>query len=185
MTDNQPILPPFKYGSFSTRMLASTLDLGVLLMLVVPIVEYLMEHMFVPADMNNFIAILGAPGAGNNAPQVISDLWQDVLRQHLLERIIVENLLQIGFIALYILPFWFYFSTTPAKMLFRLRIVDAKTGLPMSRRQSVIRFLGYIVSTIPFSLGFLWIAFNKKRRGFHDLIAGTIVVKKPLPPSVL
>ncbi|MGA7985503.1 MAG: RDD family protein [Burkholderiales bacterium] len=39
-----------------------------------------------------------------------------------------------------------------------------------------IRFLGYFVSIVPLGLGFLWIAFDRKKRGWHDLIAGTVVV---------
>jgi uncharacterized RDD family membrane protein YckC len=64
-------------------------------------------------------------------------------------------------------------------MLFRLQIRDAKTGNLMSEGQAVARFLGYLASGLPLSLGFLWILLNKKRRGFHDFIAGTVVVVKP------
>ena len=47
-------------------------------------------------------------------------------------------------------------------MLFRLEIRDNKTGEVMTRRQCVVRFLGYIVSVIPFSLGFVWILLNRR-----------------------
>jgi uncharacterized RDD family membrane protein YckC len=105
--------------------------------------------------------------------------WKVVFKEHVIDRMLVDNLLQAIFIALYILPFWFYFSSTPGKMLFRLQIRDEKTGGLMTRRQAVIRFLGYFVSAAPFSLGFFWVLTNKKRRGWHDYIAGTVVVVKP------
>lgn len=41
--------------------------------------------------------------------------------------------------------------------------------------------LGYILSTLPLCLGFIWIAFDGKKRGWHDMIAGTLVVKMHEP----
>ena len=39
-----------------------------------------------------------------------------------------------------------------------------------------LRYLGYVISAIPLFLGFIWIAFDKQKQGFHDKIAGTFVV---------
>ena len=41
---------------------------------------------------------------------------------------------------------------------------------------SCVRFVGYIISWIPFGLGFLVAAFHKQKLALHDLIAGTEVV---------
>jgi uncharacterized RDD family membrane protein YckC len=43
-------------------------------------------------------------------------------------------------------------------------------------KQSVIRYLAYYVSLIPLGLGFFWIAWDDKKQGWHDKIAGTIVI---------
>jgi len=40
-----------------------------------------------------------------------------------------------------------------------------------------VRYIGYFVSVIPFGLGFIWIAFDSKKQGFHDKLAGTVVVR--------
>ena len=40
---------------------------------------------------------------------------------------------------------------------------------------SLVRFVGYIISWIPFGLGFLMAGFQKKKLALHDLIAGTEV----------
>ena len=40
---------------------------------------------------------------------------------------------------------------------------------------ALVRFVGYIISWIPFGLGFLMAAFQKKKLALHDLIAGTEV----------
>jgi uncharacterized RDD family membrane protein YckC len=39
-----------------------------------------------------------------------------------------------------------------------------------------LRWVGYLISTLAIYLGFLWIAFDRKARGWHDIIAGTVVV---------
>ncbi len=40
---------------------------------------------------------------------------------------------------------------------------------------SLVRFVGYIISWMPFGLGFLMTGFHKKKLALHDLIAGTEV----------
>jgi uncharacterized RDD family membrane protein YckC len=87
------------------------------------------------------------------------------------------------FIVSYVLPaiaiiaFWIYKSATPGKMVIRATIVDAKTGLQPSKGQLIGRYLAYYVSTIPLCLGFLWIAWDPKKQGWHDKLAGTVVVR--------
>jgi len=72
---------------------------------------------------------------------------------------------------------WKYYQATPGKMIFKATIVDAKTGGNPSLRQLIIRYLGYIISTIPLGLGIFWVAFDKKKQGFHDKLANTVVVQ--------
>jgi uncharacterized RDD family membrane protein YckC len=49
---------------------------------------------------------------------------------------------------------------------------------PMEWSTGVIRYIGYIVSYIVFGLGFLWVAWDAKKQGWHDKIANTVVVQK-------
>ena len=76
--------------------------------------------------------------------------------------------------------FWKFRQATPGKMLWGARIVDARTGLPPSTGQMVGRYLGYFVSTLGLGLGFVWVAFDARKQGWHDKLAGTVVVR----PSV-
>jgi uncharacterized RDD family membrane protein YckC len=57
------------------------------------------------------------------------------------------------------------------------RIVDAKTGGKPATSQLVIRYLGYYVSTIPLFLGLIWVGFDPRKQGWHDKLAGTVVVR--------
>ena len=74
--------------------------------------------------------------------------------------------------------FWMFRSATPGKMLVSAVIVDAKTLGKPSTGQLIGRYLAYYVSTLPLCLGFLWVAFDRRKQGWHDKIAGTLVIKK-------
>jgi uncharacterized RDD family membrane protein YckC len=79
--------------------------------------------------------------------------------------------------AVVVVAFWVARSATPGKMAIGAKIVDAKTGGAPTLSQHVIRYLGYYLSAIPFCLGFLWVAFDSKKQGWHDKLAGTVVVR--------
>ncbi len=72
--------------------------------------------------------------------------------------------------------FWVKYLGTPGKMLLKLQVVDADTGQALSTPQAIGRYLGYYISMIPLMLGFIWVAFDPKKQGFHDKLAGTVVV---------
>ena len=80
--------------------------------------------------------------------------------------------------AVAVVLFWIARQATPGKMAISARIVDAKTGGKATTRQLVIRYLGYYVSLLPFGLAMLWVAFDRRKQGWHDKIAGTVVVRK-------
>jgi len=89
----------------------------------------------------------------------------------------------------YVLPavavvlFWIYRSATPGKMVFHLVIVDANSGGKPSTGQLICRYLGYYVSMIPLFMGFIWVGIDSRKQGWHDKLAGTMVVrKKPNSP---
>ena len=86
------------------------------------------------------------------------------------------------FIISYVMPFvatilfWMYKSATPGKMVVKAIIVDAKTGNAPTIKQSIIRYFGYIVSMIPLCLGLIWVCWDSKKQGWHDKMAGTVVI---------
>lgn len=79
--------------------------------------------------------------------------------------------------AIAIVLFWVYRQATPGKMAISARIVDARTGGKPSAGQLIGRYLGYYVSIIPFLLGLIWVAFDPRKQGWHDKLAGTVVVR--------
>ena len=77
-----------------------------------------------------------------------------------------------------VILFWIYRSATPGKMAVKSKIVDARTGNKPTAGQLIGRYFAYIVSILPLMLGIIWIAFDKRKQGWHDKLAGTVVVKK-------
>ena len=79
--------------------------------------------------------------------------------------------------AVAVVLFWIYRQATPGRMLIAAKIVDAKSGGKPSTGQLIGRYLAYYLSTIPLLLGFIWVAFDARKQGWHDKLAGTLVVR--------
>ncbi|MBU2054314.1 MAG: RDD family protein [Proteobacteria bacterium] len=73
---------------------------------------------------------------------------------------------------------WFHGAAgrTPGKMLFGLRVIQT-SGDPLTFGVAFLRWVGYLISGPLFFLGFLWIAFDGRKQGWHDKIAATLVVR--------
>lgn len=71
---------------------------------------------------------------------------------------------------------WMKFLGTPGKLILGCHILDLKTRQAISPSQALLRYFGYFVSVIPFMLGFIWVGIDKRKQGFHDKIAGTVVI---------
>ena len=86
------------------------------------------------------------------------------------------DLLAFLAIAVAVIGFWRYCGATPGKIALAVKIVDAESGRPPTTGRLVVRFLAYLVSAAPLYLGFLWIAIDRRKQGWHDKIAGTVVI---------
>jgi uncharacterized RDD family membrane protein YckC len=74
---------------------------------------------------------------------------------------------------------WFHGigGRTPGKILLGLRVIQA-SGDPMTPGVAFLRWVGYLISGSVFCLGFLWVAFDGRKQGWHDKIAATIVIRE-------
>ena len=68
------------------------------------------------------------------------------------------------------------FSWTIGKRILGLRVISAEKR-KISWGQSILRELMFNIGFNVLGLGSLWIAFDKKKQGWHDKIAGTYVIK--------
>ena len=88
------------------------------------------------------------------------------------------SVIQYGTPIIYTIGFWHLKGAAPGEMLFKLKIVDAETLLPPALGSSIIRYLGCITSSIRFGLGFLWAIWGKRKQGWDDKRADTVVTYK-------
>ena len=77
---------------------------------------------------------------------------------------------------------WHFFQRSPGKYLIRAKIVDAETLGPASSGQLLLRMVGYVPSGLVFGLGFLAVFSDPRRQGWHDKMAGTLVVSDDSAP---
>jgi len=159
-------LNAMKYVGFRARFLAFLIDSAWLMLLLIPVL-YLLFGVNYIEDVRSAFEELGAALNGQT-PQASpkTPIGQDIVTWSIA--------------VVPIILFWIFRSSSPGKMAVKAQIVDARTGGPISQKQSVIRYIGYFVSLVPLCLGFLWIAFDKRKQGWHDKLAKTLVVKEPL-----
>jgi uncharacterized RDD family membrane protein YckC len=105
--------------------------------------------------------------------------WRTLSDSGFLTRLTSNALLQTGILAALTGLCWHLWSATPGKIVVRIKIADADTGQPISHAQIVLRLLGYVISTICLCFGFFWIVLDKRRQGWHDKLAHTVVVGVP------
>jgi hypothetical protein len=79
---------------------------------------------------------------------------------------------------LYHFILWGWQGTTVGGMVMGLKIVR-ENGRPINYSVAFIRALSAIFSLLALGIGFFWAGWTQPRRAWHDLIAGTIVVRAP------
>lgn len=82
---------------------------------------------------------------------------------------------------------WFHGSVgqTPGKMLLKLKVVRT-SGEEMTFGAAFLRWATTYVSSMFLSLGYLWIALDGRKQGWHDKIAATLVIRtagRPQPDT--
>ena len=86
----------------------------------------------------------------------------------------------LGFAAfsfLYFPWFWSRGGQTPGMKAVEIRVVRDRDGGPVSFGSAFLRLIGYWINSIVLYIGFAWILVDSRRRGWHDLLAGTCVVE--------
>lgn len=91
---------------------------------------------------------------------------------------IVFAILGLAVLFLYFPFFWAGSGRTPGMRPFGLYVVRDADGSTFGWGTALLRLLGLYVAGSLFYLGFLWIFVDARRRGWQDLIAGTVVIKR-------
>lgn len=112
-----------------------------------------------------------------------NDFWStgDVFKEPVwraLPYLVGGNLLSLLVNIAYFVGFWVWRGQTPGKMLLGIKLVSIDAS-NVTISVALLRYLGYIVSGAVLFIGFIWIAFDSRKQGFHDKMAETYVVKIP------
>ena len=78
----------------------------------------------------------------------------------------------------YFAGMWAWRGTTIGGIVLKLKVVRTD-GRPLTFVVALVRGLAAAFSTVILFLGFLWIAWDKDKQGWHDKIAGTEVIRLP------
>jgi len=171
MADTPPPREP-EYVGFWKRFLAFLIDSLVISLILSPV----MLALYGGGYFDRLNAELAALRVSSGDPNADAMRMREILgRPDSAVMALGDFRVQIGIIAATIL-FWRFRGATPGKMLVKAKIVRAEDLGPPSTGRLIGRFFAYFISIIPVFLGFLWIAFDKRKQGWHDKIAGTVVV---------
>ena len=142
----------YEYAGFWLRVVAALIDSFIMILAILPV-----AWIFYQGDYD----LVFATGLSEQPQNFVFDVLVNYI-----------------FPFLYSVLFWIYLEGTPGKRLLRLKVLDERTGHKLSFGQAALRYIGYIPSTLVFFLGFIWIAFDRKKQGWHDKIAKTVVVRE-------
>jgi uncharacterized RDD family membrane protein YckC len=143
---------PIGYGGFWIRVVAYIID-GILLTIALGIISGILGISLIPGD-----------------PARVDPL---------------EMMSKMGTLqAVGLVVNWLYFAlmessprgATVGKMVVGLRVVDEQ-GQRISFLRATGRFFAKFISTLILLIGYLMVAFTDRKRGLHDIMAGTLVVK--------
>ena len=77
----------------------------------------------------------------------------------------------------YFVGFWAWRGQTPGMIPFNLQIVMADDGTKVDVVRCLLRYVGLLISFAVLLLGVIWVAFDRRKQGWHDKMASTVVVR--------
>lgn len=104
-------------------------------------------------------------------------LWRYGVEGHYDLRFGLSGGLNWLILGIYALLSTMYLGNTIGKKIMRLRVVNLDGSRPTINTYVQRYIIGYVVSGVVFTLGFIWALFDPQKQGWHDRIANTYVVK--------
>jgi uncharacterized RDD family membrane protein YckC len=141
----------FHYGGFWIRVVAAFIDALIVGFASVAIQAILLPGLRSRPSSVGGAAIIAAAGLAYLAGMAIAATY---------EAVFVNKL-----------------GATPGKMVLGLRVVRPDGG-PISLGRAFGRYFAKILSTIILFIGYIMVAFDREKRGLHDILVDTRVIKK-------
>jgi len=77
----------------------------------------------------------------------------------------------------YFAAMWALRGQTIGMMPFNMKVVGVADGKNIDIFRGLLRYVGFIIAAIPLLIGLIWAAFDSRKQGWHDKIAGTVVIR--------
>lgn len=61
-------------------------------------------------------------------------------------------------------------------MRWKMKVIDEKTGRALPLAAGAIRYVGLLASAAVLMIGLFWAVFDARKQGWHDKLAGSLVV---------
>lgn len=78
--------------------------------------------------------------------------------------------------ALYLAGSWGAAGASPGQRVLGLRVVRAADGEGIGPATGVLRVAGCALAGAPLLIGLAWVAWDSRKQGWHDKLAGTVVI---------
>lgn len=140
--------PGLKYGGFWVRVVAFILDAIVLAVLTAAVSPIVSGGNMVTTTSAGVVTI----NYTANAVGLLIDL-------------------------IYFVGFWAWRGQSPGMIPFNMRVVMADDGGKVDIVRCLLRYVGLLISFAILLLGVIWVGFDRRKQGWHDKIAGTVVVR--------
>ena len=129
------------------------------------------EHQGANADSNyvGFLPRLGAAIIDAAAPLLVSGI--------IIAFVNFPGIFALIFVSYHAI-FTYNLGQTPGKMALGIQVVDSNRQKPTLRQIILREVIGKIIVFLVMFIGFIWVIWDPKKRGWHDYIGDTYVVKK-------
>ena len=166
------------YGGYYERMAAAAIDLFVMFTIFNQPFQHLQAMLYPyyasfvqPEIVANIHAETAGLGTFAQLALFISRMFEAGIAQWY----ILSNTLSVVILIFAMALSLHFFRTTPGKWLLGLKITRTDDITRPGFWRLVWRYTACAIGCIPLMLGFIWMMFDKKSRGWHDFAAGTHV----------
>ncbi len=161
--------PGWEYAGFWIRATAYIID-GIILGFITAILWFVV------------IAIVGAlalfPAAATTTDGTLTESEVAVIGVGIFVAVMVLAFLTLVATVLYFVLFWVKRGGTLGQTLLGMRVAREADGAPIGWGAAIVRYVMMLISFWIFYLGVIWVAFEPRKRGWHDMVAGTVVVRR-------
>lgn len=79
---------------------------------------------------------------------------------------------------LYHVILWTWLGGTLGQLALGIQVRRESDGRRIGLGTAILRYIGYLVSATLLYIGLIWAAFDRRKQGWHDKIAGTLVIRR-------